>query len=329
MSLQPPLNPQTGTPSPSNTPPSIPPSNDDVIDVDTFVFTPLSQKGTHKTTPISVEHYDQDRDLQLAIAASLSLPLPHHLINLSDDDSDDDVSILAAKPENTPFGRRKKTKEKGESSSIIASPFLCEICTETKPLEESFGVTGCNHSYCNDCVVLYIGSKLQENVINIRCPVPGCKGLLELEGCREILPKEVFDRWGMAMCEAVVVEGERFYCPFKDCSALLIDDGGEVVRDSECPKCRRMFCAQCKVAWHDGIECSEFQMLNKDEREKEDIMLMNLAKTKKWRRCPKCKYYVEKSEGCMYMKCRCGHAFCYHCGARGNNNTHLCSSCNR
>ncbi|XP_015955045.1 E3 ubiquitin-protein ligase RSL1 [Arachis duranensis] len=328
MSLQSPLNPQTGSNRRRRTAP-IPPSND-VIDVDNFVFTPVTHKGTDKTTPISVEHYALDRDLQLAIAASLAVPLPH-LINLSSDD-DDDVSILAAKPENTPFGKRRKRdnneNEKGESSNS-APPFICKICTETKSLVESFCVTGCHHSYCNDCVILYVGSKLQENVINIRCPVPGCKGLLELEDCREILPKEVFDRWGMAMCEAVVVEGERFYCPFKDCSALMINDGRELVRQSECPNCRRLFCAQCKVAWHDGIGCDEFQTLNKDEREKEDIMLMNLAKTKKWRRCPMCKYYVEKSEGCMYMKCRCGYAFCYSCGALSNKNTHYCSSCKR
>ena len=141
-------------------------------------------------------------------------------------------------------------------------------------------------------------------MLNIRCPVTGCGGFLEPEGCREVLPKEVFDRWGNGLCEAVIGDGERFYCPFKDCSALMIDDGGEVVRESECPNCRRLFCAQCKVPWHDGIECEEFQKLNQDEREREDIMLMKLAESKKWRRCPKCRFYVEKSEGCMYMKCR-------------------------
>lgn len=35
-------------------------------------------------------------------------------------------------------------------------------------------------------------------------------------------------------------------------------------------------------------------------------MLMNLAKSKKWMRCPKCKFYVERSEGCLFMRCRFG-----------------------
>jgi len=62
-----------------------------------------------------------------------------------------------------------------------------------------------------------------------------------------------------------------------------------------------MFCAQCKVPWHEGIECNEFEKLNADERKKEDVMLMRLAKNKKWMRYPKCRIYVARSMGCDYM----------------------------
>ncbi|XP_062021356.1 E3 ubiquitin-protein ligase RSL1-like [Rosa rugosa] len=116
------------------------------------------------------------------------------------------------------------------------------------------------------------------------------------------------------MCEAMILGSQKFYCPFKDCSAMLIDDGAEVVRDSECPNCNRMFCAQCKVPWHAGIECAEFKKLKNDEKGNEDIMLRNLAQKNQWRRCPKCRFYVEKLIGCDTMRCRCGTYFCYICG---------------
>ena len=131
-----------------------------------------------------------------------------------------------------------------------------------------------------------------------------CEGLLEPDYCRNILPREVFDRWGDALCRAMILGSERFYCPFKDCSMLLIDDGGQVVKESECPNCRRLFCAQCKVPWHTGVECAEFQRLHKDEREREDIMLMKLAKDNKWARCPKCRFVIERTQGCRSMRCR-------------------------
>jgi E3 ubiquitin-protein ligase RNF144 len=58
------------------------------------------------------------------------------------------------------------------------------------------------------------------------------------------------------------------------------------------------------VPWHSGIECEEFQRLNEDERGREDLMLRELAKDKKWSRCPQCKFYVERTEGCPHMICR-------------------------
>ncbi|GFP82137.1 probable E3 ubiquitin-protein ligase rnf217 [Phtheirospermum japonicum] len=182
--------------------------------------------------------------------------------------------------------------------------FLCEICTDEKPKDEIFGVLGCRHSYCSECMEKYVASKLQDNVIAIGCPVSGCKGFLEPQHCISILPKQVFDRWGDALCETVILATQKFYCPFKDCSALLVDDKNEVIAESECPDCNRLFCAQCKVPWHSGIDCAEFRKLNKDERSSEDIMLMNLAKGKRWVRCPSCRIYIEKTMGCAYMLCR-------------------------
>ncbi|KAL5098400.1 hypothetical protein RYX36_002727 [Vicia faba] len=282
----------------------VPPSTAEVIDVESFHLPPTTAKTS---TPV--------------------------VIDLSDGEDDDELRILNFVPKFNPLRKRKRINvEKGESSSANANtnvvPFICEICTETKTAKDAFFISGCSHAYCSGCVALYVSSKLEDNVINVRCPVSGCSGLLEAEDCRSILPVEVFDRWGKATCEALFDVSEKFYCPYADCSALLINDGTEAVRNSECPNCRKIFCAQCKVPWHDGIECTEFQKLNADERGKDDVMLMKLAKDMNWRRCPNCRFYVAKSEGCLFMKCRCGIAFCYNCGARHqNHSSHYCNNC--
>ncbi|KAG5598788.1 hypothetical protein H5410_030158 [Solanum commersonii] len=76
------------------------------------------------------------------------------------------------------------------------------------------------------------------------------------------------------------------------------------VIDSECPYCRRLFCAQCNVSWYDGLACKDFQHLGRSiNRRKGDVMLMGIAKNKKWRRCSKCKCYVEKSVGYLQLTC--------------------------
>ncbi|KAL4285870.1 hypothetical protein AHAS_Ahas19G0029400 [Arachis hypogaea] len=99
-----------------------------------------------------------------------------------------------------------------------------------------------------------------------------------MEDCRNILPKKVFDLWGKLLCEAAIPEADKFYCPFKNCSALMIDDGEcrKLAKKFKCPHCDGMFCAQCKVAWHHGIRCKEFQGSNGD------VMMMGLAKEKSW-----------------------------------------------
>ncbi|KAH8482360.1 hypothetical protein Peur_068146 [Populus x canadensis] len=308
---------------------------------DRFLGMPSSNKGTGENNAISVEEYGEDRDLNIAILASLKSNKEANFIDPSQDYfyyynvEDDDIKVLDFLPEVIPSRKQKEptfiesVAEKGQSSNSQNDPdFVCQICVEPTILKNSFLIKGCTHAYCTECMVKYVSSKLQENITKICCPVPDCKGALEPEDCRSVLPENVFDRWGNALCEAVILGSQKFYCPFKDCSAMLIDDGEEVVRESECPNCWRMFCAQCKVPWHSQISCEEYKMLHKDERERDDILLMNLAKNNNWRRCPKCRIFVEKIEGCRYMKCRCGTQFCYSCGSTDLNPvTHYCYKC--
>ncbi|MBA0810507.1 hypothetical protein Gohar_002498 [Gossypium harknessii] len=214
--------------------------------------------------------------------------------------------------------------ETGDGHGSITPTYVCEICVEPKPLDISFNIKGCSHFYCIECTVKYIKSKLDDNVSRIQCPVTDCEGVLDPDFCREILPRDLFNRWGKALCESALLGSEKLYCPYKDCSALLVNDGEKRIKRFPCPLCKRVFCVQCKVAWHSGADCIKFQKL---KNLGSDIMLVDLAKRKKWRQCPNCSIYVEKSAGCCYVKCRCGIAFCYNCGAKSNKVTHFCTQC--
>ncbi|CAN1814497.1 E3 ubiquitin-protein ligase RNF217 [Linum perenne] len=85
---------------------------------------------------------------------------------------------------------------------------------------------------------------------------------------------------------------------------LLVEPQEELIRESECPYCHRLFCAQCGVPWHSDVSCEVFQSLGEDERGREDIMVMEMAKSNKWSRCPRCLFYVERTEGCPHITCR-------------------------
>ncbi|KAL8093819.1 E3 ubiquitin-protein ligase RSL1-like [Apium graveolens] len=297
--------------------------------------------GGNKDDAIPVESYCQsmeNRDFALAIMSSIfpkssRNPKKRVFIDLSreiEDTPDDDIQVLDSFTIKNGNSRRKRALnsnfELGESSNAQSGSFVCEICIDEKLFRESFSINGCTHSYCSDCICKYIVGKLQDNITQICCPVSGCLGLLEPEDCRAILPREVFDRWGKALCEAVILDSHKFYCPYKDCSAMLINDGGMPFALSNCQYCERYFCAQCNVPWHLGMDCREFQNLSQDERGAEDVMLMQLAKNNKWIRCPRCRFYVEKSSGCLFIRCRCGFSFCYNCGTPLLS--HHCPTCN-
>ncbi|CAN1246695.1 E3 ubiquitin-protein ligase RSL1 [Linum grandiflorum] len=210
--------------------------------------------------------------------------------------------------------------------------FVCEICVETTPLRESFNPKNCAHFYCNKCTVRYIETELSEkSSTRIPCPEPGCEGSLDPEHCRQILPARLFDRWGLALVDSAIDASQKFYCPYLDCSVLLIydlDDCNkvslprcwEIFRRSsrpnnccECPSCKRKMCVKCKCPWHEMMDCETYEALN---GQGEEEMLTWLAGLKKWRKCPNCKFYVSKGRfDCNYVKCRCGKAFCYACGS--------------
>lgn len=82
---------------------------------------------------------------------------------------------------------------------------------------------------------------LEDNVTSIACPKPGCTGGLNPEYCRPILLNDIYDRWGKALCETM----NYFYCPFADCSALLIREEQDENDESQCPHCERVVCAKC------------------------------------------------------------------------------------
>ncbi|XP_059633278.1 E3 ubiquitin-protein ligase RSL1-like [Cornus florida] len=266
------------------------------------------------------QYSDEDSDLQLAIMASLSTATPNTSIIENPFDGDEDPSLKKRKNKLftvTETGESWNSKSSSSSDKIYTATFMCEICVEPKSYNESFLIMGCAHSFCFDCVIKYVASKLQENIPQIGCPVSGCFGLLEPEYCRNILPPELFDSWGKSFCEAVIPGSEKLYCPHTDCSALLIDDdreGGRVSSQVECPNCSRWFCADCKVSWHWNMECADFQRMDEDEREEAGIMFKQLAEEKRWIRCPNCRFYVEKTLGCNTVYCRCGRLFCYGCG---------------
>ncbi|CAL0301714.1 unnamed protein product [Lupinus luteus] len=194
--------------------------------------------------------------------------------------------------------QKQKEEDKENNIKVVDQPSesFCGICLDFKAESDMFRGK-CNDLFCIDCISKHVASKIQQNNLEVKCPIPSCSVEIKPEYLLFILPKDVIDRWESAKYESSITLSQKFYCPFKNCSVLLVNDGknGKLVTRCECPYCHRLFCAQCKIPWHAEMSCKEFQMLKKNKGENYlDLKFLESAKANKWRKCPNCSFYVER-----------------------------------
>ncbi|KVI00282.1 Zinc finger, C3HC4 RING-type [Cynara cardunculus var. scolymus] len=153
----------------------------------------------------------------------------------------------------------------------IADPTLniCKICLENQESWKMFKNSTCSHSFCYECTSKHATTKIQENNNTIKCPGLNCKSALDFNALRLIIPKDVLMKWDEMLCESTILESHKLYCPFADCSVLLINDDISISK-IDCPVCRRSFCAVCRVPWHSEFTCKEFEKLNSKKKGKKD-----------------------------------------------------------
>ena len=118
-------------------------------------------------------------------------------------------------------------------------------------------------------------------------------------------------------------------CPTPGCDYVFIY--GENNKEFLCPNCNKKYCLSCKTEWHEGKNCKEYQEMLETSKLAKDVgkldnLFLKFAKGSKFKQCPYCKHWVEKTQGCNHISCRCGHHFCYNCGEKmdGHINKHKC-----
>ncbi|CAL5410455.1 unnamed protein product [Camellia sinensis] len=209
----------------------------------------------------------------------------------------------------------------------------CSICCEEKPLQMTITLK-CSHKFCSHCMKTYVDGKVQSSQVPIRCPQLQCKYCISIPECRSFLPVASYEMLERALAESNVINSDKIYCPFPNCSVLLDPHECLSTRASsssqsdnscvECPVCHRFICVECGVPWHSSMSCEEYQNLPLDERDAADITLHRLAESNRWRRCQQCRRMIELIHGCYHMTCWCGHEFCYSCGAGYRDGQQTC-----
>ncbi|KAL6532653.1 hypothetical protein OROHE_014075 [Orobanche hederae] len=210
------------------------------------------------------------------------------------------------------------------SSNLKNLTESCAICFEDISADQMFVITGCLHRYCFACMSKHVQSKLLLGFLP-QCPHENCKSELKLGCCKKFLTPELFDILSQRVKEASIPAVEKIYCPYPKCSTLLSRTELQgSTGATKCPKCSGIFCINCEVPWHYSMDCSNYKRLNPYPGN-EDRKLKVLANKNLWRQCPKCNHMVSLAQGCYHIYCRCGHEFCYTCGAEWINKKATCT----
>lgn len=106
---------------------------------------------------------------------------------------------------------------------------------------------------------------------------------------------------------------DKLYCYRKICGSF-IPKADRTKTKARCPECQRITCCRCRKGWHTHQSNNGKCDASKDRMTvvNNDRKLIVMARRKGWKRCPRCRMFVEKIRGgCSSVYCRCGRHFYY------------------
>ena len=192
----------------------------------------------------------------------------------------------------------------------------CEACLDSFQMTSGKTLHR-DHFYCADCMEELVRQAL-ENSYPHR---PQCCAPVRLAEVRGLMSKQTVPKLEAMRIELATVM--RVYCHRQECNNFIAPHSihhGQAF----CQRCNRTTCATCRHCWHFGPCGSQPDI----------VVFYSQARRLGLQRCPHCRHFVEKSEGCKQMRCvqtmplvptsgllltgrcrcLCGAEFCYVCG---------------
>ncbi|KAK8055548.1 IBR domain-containing protein [Apiospora rasikravindrae] len=187
-------------------------------------------------------------------------------------------------------------------SSIHKEQFECVSCLDDFDLDVM--VAAPCHNYCQDCFTRLITSACEHEQ---HWPPKCCLNTIPEPTILTLTDEDLKQRYRSRAEEWDIPVSERVYCHQPECSAWLRP--GQIDRALNVARCAagHSTCTLCRAAQHGRGTCPQ---------DRDVLRTTQLAEEAGWKRCIGCHAYVEHSDACQHMTCRCGAEFCYVCGAR-------------
>ncbi|THU95695.1 hypothetical protein K435DRAFT_966271 [Dendrothele bispora CBS 962.96] len=181
---------------------------------------------------------------------------------------------------------------------------LCEVSNPFK--------LGCGHEYCTTCLRHFFITDAKTFPLVCAGDDNDCKQPIALPMLQKILTHSQFYTLLEVAFSSYVEKNTQIYkyCKTPDCRQVY-SCISSTTRTLRCPSCLATICPRCHEDGHDGLTCEE-RRKHTDTVEQERLT-DQWAKEAGAKRCPQCKVWIQKTEGCNHMSCKCGAHICWVC----------------
>ena len=181
----------------------------------------------------------------------------------------------------------------------------CNICGDSYPENEFIKYDKCKDSYCSDCWLNYVKGKIENGIVEkINCMNYNCKEILSKEFILSIInsDKNLILKYNKFIKRLEILnDSKKKFCPYPECDSYAEENKNKIVSCKNGHK----FCFKCLKNHNEKTNCE-------DEMDNDFKIWM---KNRIVKRCPKCRLWTEKNEGCNHMTCsQCRAQLCWLCG---------------
>ena len=229
--------------------------------------------------------------------------IPEELLNQNDYIENNNIEFVEDNNSSFSFN---DDKEDNKNKNIDIKYNDCCVCFEdVEEKDKKTNVLPCGHLCCTQCWLNYFKTAISEaKVEQIKCVDFLCKEVISEEFILNHIKddKTLVDKYNKFKLRAEIIkDNNKKQCPHPDCESYL-----EKSRNTKYVKCKlgHEYCFDCLKPPHGNTSCED----NVDKQ------FLKWKKHRRIKRCPRCKIFIEKNEGCNHMTCKsCKYEWCWLC----------------
>ena len=197
--------------------------------------------------------------------------------------------------------------QKNDNKKNIILNNACSVCFEDIKEEEERKLNSlpCGHLCCKSCWTNYFKTLITDaKVEEIKCVEHDCKQIIPEDFIFKYInnDKKLISKYNKFKIRAEILKDpNKKQCPKPDCQSYL-----EKNQNTKYVKCKKghEYCFECLRPPHGKSSCE--QLMEKD--------FLKWKKNRIVKKCPRCKIFTEKNEGCNHMTCpSCKYQWCWLC----------------